>query len=180
MGHLHYMLSMTAGLDWDEWDVPPTDSRGIILKMFSNPEDAISFILSRPLRGKPGSKWVYNSGLSVLLGTIIEKRSSLKLTEFAQKYLFNPLGISRYKWTYIGKVPESSGGLFLRPRDMAKLGFLYLNKGKWNNKQVVSEKWIMDATSQYTVPTAANWCTAIKKNQYIAKRQDNSGLARFR
>ena len=145
---LRDVLSMTAGFDWDEWVYLPRDSRSIIQKMI-NSEDIIGFILNRPLKDKPGSKYIYNSGLSMLLGTIIEKRSSLKLTEFAQKYLFNPLGISRFEWIYIGKVPESSGGLSLRPRDMAKLGYLYLKKGKWCGEQIVSEKWIEEATSEH-------------------------------
>ena len=148
---LHHVLSMSAGFDWDEQVYSPNDPRNVMRKMF-NSKDIIGFILNRPIKDKPGSKFMYNSGLSMLLGTIVEKRSSLKLTEFAEKNLFNPLGISRYAWTYIGKVPESAGGLSLRPRDMAKLGYLFFKKGKWNGKQIVPEKWVKDATSQYVTP----------------------------
>jgi CubicO group peptidase (beta-lactamase class C family) len=87
-----------------------------------------------------------------LLGVIVEKRSSLKIKEFAQKYLFGPLGISRYEWEYhdkAGKVPSSGGGLFLRPRDMAKLGYLFVNNGKWEGEQIISNKWIEEATSEH-------------------------------
>ena len=72
---------MSAGLDGDEWGAYPfSDSRNVLQQMF-NSEDMIGFILNRPLKDKPGSKFIYNSGLSMLLGTIIEKRSSFCLQE---------------------------------------------------------------------------------------------------
>ena len=154
---LHHVLSMTAGLDWDQdtyagmlynkdprnpyWSMPGPEGRNII-----------SYVLTRPVKDPPGSTFTYNGGLSVLLGTILEKRSGLKLEEFAQHYLFEPLGISRYEWGYFdtpaGKVLNAGGGLFLRPRDMAKLGYLFLKKGNWKGKQIVSAEWVEEATKE--------------------------------
>jgi CubicO group peptidase (beta-lactamase class C family) len=150
---LRDVLSMTAGFDWDELTYLYNDPRNpfwIILG--SERGNIIGYILNRPIKDQPGSKFTYNSGLSILLGTIIEKKSSLKIKEFAQKYLFEPLGISKYEWGYhddAGKVPASEGGLFLRPRDMAKLGYLFVNKGKWKGEQIISAKWIEEATSEH-------------------------------
>jgi CubicO group peptidase (beta-lactamase class C family) len=82
---------------------------------------------------------------------MIERRSSLSINEFAQKYLFGPLGISRYELGYLDqarKVPASGSGLFLRPRDMAKLGYLFLRKGIWKGEQIVSAKWVEEATRE--------------------------------
>jgi CubicO group peptidase (beta-lactamase class C family) len=148
---LKHVLSMTAGLDWDEWTYSYNDPRNSNWIMH-NSESIIAYILNRSVKDQPGTKFTYNSGLSILLGTIIEKRSSLKIKEFAQKYLFGPLGISKYEWGYLdqaGKVPDSQGGLYLRPRDMAKSGYLFLKKGNWEGKQIISSKWIEEATSEH-------------------------------
>ena len=141
---------MTAGFDWDETTYLYNDSRnpyGIML----GPErgNIIGYILSRPMKYLAGSTFTYNGGLSLLLGRIIEQRSSLKIKEFAKKYLFEPLGITKYEWGYWDgacAVPRTDGGLFLRPRDMAKLGYLFINRGKWNGQQIISSQWIEEAT----------------------------------
>ena len=150
---LRDVLSMTAGFDWDELSYSYTDPRNSNWIMHGpERENIIGYILNQPIKDQPGTKFTYNSGLSTLLGTIIEKRSSLKIKEFAQKYLFSPLGISRYEWGYLdnaGKVPDSQGGLYLRPRDMAKLGYLFLKKGNWEGEQIISSKWIEEATSEH-------------------------------
>ncbi len=113
-------------------------------------DDIIGYLFNRPIKDPPGSKFVYNTGLSSLLGAMIERRSSLSINEFARKYLFGPLGITKYELGYLDKaqkVPSSGFGLFLRPRDMAKLGYLFLKKGNWKGEQIVSAKWVEETTS---------------------------------
>lgn len=154
---VRHMLSMTAGLDWDQETFAgmlyEKDPRNPSWSM-PGPEggDIISYVLTRPMTDPPGAIFTYNGGLYVLLGTILEKRSGLKLDEFTQRYLFKPLGISRYEWKYFdtpaGKVINAGGGLFLRPRDMAKLGYLFLKKGNWQGKRIVSPEWIEEATRE--------------------------------
>ena len=127
---LRDVLSMTAGFDWDETTLNYLDPRNPWVALLAS-DDIIGYLLNRPIKDPPGSKFVYNTGLSTLLGTMIERRSSLSINEFAQKYLFGPLGITKYELGYLDKarkVPASGSGLFLRPRDMAKLGYLFLKK----------------------------------------------------
>ena len=139
---------MTAGLSWDEWTYPYTDPRNDAAMMASR-ADFLRYVLERPVATTPGTKFVYNSGISLMLGEIIYKASGLKADKFAGRYLFSPLGITNYVW---GKAPNgvvnTLGGLALRPRDMAKIGCLFLNGGRWQGKQIVSEKWVKESTQQ--------------------------------
>jgi CubicO group peptidase (beta-lactamase class C family) len=140
---------MTAGLSWDEWTYPSyTDPRNDAAMMASK-ADFFRYVLERPVATTPGTKFVYNSGISLMLGEIIYKASGLRADKFAERHLFLPLGITNYSW---GKAPNgvvnTLGGLALRPRDMAKIGCLFLNGGRWQGKQIVSEKWVKDSTKQ--------------------------------
>jgi CubicO group peptidase (beta-lactamase class C family) len=142
------LLSMTAGLSWDEWTYPYTDARNDAAVMASR-ADFFRYVLERPIATTPGTKFVYNSGISLMLGEIIYNASGLRADKFAERYLFSPLGITNYFW---GKAPNgvvnTLGGLALRPRDMAKIGYLFLNGGRWQGKQIVSEKWVKESTKQ--------------------------------
>lgn len=147
---LKHVLTMTAGFDWGETTYLYNDPRNPFWILLG-PErhNIIKYILSRPLKHRPGSRFTYNSGLSMLLGVILEKRTGLNFTEFADQYLFGPLGITKYVWGYFDfdqKVPRTAGGLYLRPRDMAKLGYLFANKGRWHGRQIISYAWIEEST----------------------------------
>lgn len=150
---LRHVLSMSAGFEWDETSVLYSDSRNPYWIMLGPERDhIIKYILSRPVVEEPGETFVYNGGLSILLGKIIEKQSRLKVRDFAKKHLFEPLGIKDYEWGYWDydeNVPRTDGGLSLRPRDMAKLGYVFANQGKWKGKRIVSEKWIREATHRH-------------------------------
>jgi CubicO group peptidase (beta-lactamase class C family) len=142
------LLTMTAGFSWDEWTYPYTDPRNDAAMMASK-ADFFRYVLERPVATTPGTKFVYNSGISLMLGEIIYKATGLRADKFAERYLFSPLGITNYYW---GKAPNgvvnTLGGLALRPRDMAKIGYLFLNGGRWQGKQIVSEKWVKESTKQ--------------------------------
>jgi CubicO group peptidase (beta-lactamase class C family) len=143
------LLSMTAGLSWDEWTYPYTDSRNNDAAAMASTADFFRYVLERPVATAPGTKFVYNSGISLMLGEIIYKVSGLRADKFAERYLFSPLGITNYSW---GKSPNgvvnTLGGLALRPRDMAKVGCLFLSGGRWQGKQIVSEKWVKESTKR--------------------------------
>ena len=119
------------------------------LAMMASKADFFRYVLERPVATTPGTKFVYNSGVSLMLGEIIYKASGLRADKFAERHLFSPLGITNYFW---GKAPNgvvnTLGGLALRPRDMAKIGQLFLNGGRWQEKQIVSEKWVKESTKQ--------------------------------
>ena len=143
---LKHFLSMTA-LSWDEWTYPYPDARNDHVRMNRSP-DPIRYALDRPLVGPPGTIFVYNSGLSITLGEIIYKVSGLRADKFAERYLFAPLGISNYYWwKYPNGMVQTGGGLQLQPRDMAKIGALMLQGGRWHGRQIVSEAWVKASTT---------------------------------
>jgi CubicO group peptidase (beta-lactamase class C family) len=151
---LEHVLTMTAGFDWDETTHLYNDPLNpFFILLGPEKHQMIGYILSRPLKDRPGSKFTYNSGLSMLLGVILEKKTGLKVGQFADQYLFGPLGITKYAWGYWDadqKVPRTGGGLQIRPRDMAKLGYLFANKGRWHGRQIISSVWIEEATRAHT------------------------------
>ncbi len=146
---LKHLLSMTAGLSWDERKYPYGDSRNDHM-MMNLSKDPVRYVLERPVATMPGTKFVYHSGLSITLGEIIHKVSGMRADKFAERYLFTPLGISDYFWwSYPNGTVQTGGGLVLRPRDMAKIGYLFLNGGRWQGKQIVSEEWVKESTKQH-------------------------------
>lgn len=143
-------LSMSSGLSWDEWSYPYSDPRNDALKALMT-SDVLRYILERPVVARPGAKFAYDTGSSIVLGEIIRRASGLSADKFAERYLFGLLGITDYYWSKLpGEIVETGGGLFLRPRDMAKIGYLYLNGGQWEGKQIVSAKWVKESTINQT------------------------------
>lgn len=143
---LRDFLAMSAGMQWDKWTHGYSDPRNDALNTLLS-DDPLRYVLERPVVAPPGIKFSYNTGISPVLGEIVRKASGLRADNFAEHHLFDPLGITDYYWA---KVPddmvETGGGLFLRPRDMAKLGQLYLNGGRWQGVPVVGEDWVKEST----------------------------------
>jgi len=103
-------------------------------------------LFEEPLTREPGKSFAYNDSDPQIISMIITKVSSLSAANFAREYLFKPIGVETYYWEELGDYSSGHSGLSLRPRDMARLGYLYLNKGRWDGKQIVSEKWINEST----------------------------------
>jgi CubicO group peptidase (beta-lactamase class C family) len=151
------LLSMTAGLRWDEWSVPYSDPRNDIAGLNTAP-DPVRYVLERPLVAEPGREFLYNSGASDTLGLVLQRASGLRPDVFAEKHLFAPLGITRYGWgRYPNDLVRANGGLYLRPRDMAKIGLLYLDGGAWQGEPVVSEPWVAECTRAQAPPFSAQY-----------------------
>jgi CubicO group peptidase (beta-lactamase class C family) len=149
------MLTMSTGLPWDE-GYPFDDIRNDLVAMVRS-QEPIGFILAKPLTASPGDQFIYNSGTTNVLGEIISLKSGLTLNNFGAKYLFEPLGITYHTWIGCAYKPDlalASSGLYLTPRDMAKIGQLYLQKGIWNGNRVVSENWINESTKQHILVPA--------------------------
>jgi CubicO group peptidase (beta-lactamase class C family) len=147
---LRHMLTMTTGLAWDESTYPYTDSRNDIIQMAFSP-DPVRYMLEKPFTTKPGESWFYNSGTVNLLGAVLNQKTGIPLAEYAAENLFKPLGITDYRWQSFPHAPElaiASSLLYLRPRDMAKIGQLFLQQGKWKGKQVVSANWVKQSTDE--------------------------------
>jgi len=141
-----HLLSMSAGLKWrDDDEFWYTDS----LKV-KNISHAIDFILRQPLVDTPGSTFNYSAGCTQLLAAIVEKATGLDIEKFTATYLFEPMGITNYEWTKEKNGLISAwGGLRMRSRDLMKFGILYLNQGKWNGKQLISENLVNESLSTH-------------------------------
>jgi CubicO group peptidase (beta-lactamase class C family) len=108
-------------------------------------------MLDKPMAAAPGTQFNYCSGCSHLLSAIVQETTEMSPRDFADQYLFKPLGISNVKWdTDAAGTPIGGWGLWLTPRDMAKLGYLYLRHGEWNGQQIVSAQWVENATRTHT------------------------------
>jgi CubicO group peptidase (beta-lactamase class C family) len=145
---IFHLLNMTSGLECNDWD---SSSRGNEEKMYGK-RDWVGFILDLPMAYAPGQATQYCTGGVVVLGYIISQRSGMALDAYADTYLFGPLGIHDSGWR---RSPDGQatggGGLWLKPRDAAKLGQLYLSGGTWNGVRVVPEAWV--AASQQPLRT---------------------------
>jgi CubicO group peptidase (beta-lactamase class C family) len=142
---LRDLLTMRTGLDWGE-----DPYEGSPLFQLNNCRcDWLKFVLDWPMRETPGTRFEYNSGGVILLAGVIRNATSIPTDAFAQRYLFDPLGITQVRWYYgePDNLPHTGGGLNLRPRDMAKIGYLMLRNGRWENQQIVSADWVRESTS---------------------------------
>jgi CubicO group peptidase (beta-lactamase class C family) len=146
---IKHLLTMSSGLEWNE-NIPYTDPNNSEIQMDQS-SDAIQFVLSRNSVHPPGTVWNYNGGTTQVLAAIIKKVSGLEVDEYANKYLFTPLGIAQFVWLKFPNsstrkdVPLAAAGLRLRSRDLLKFGFLYMNKGVWHEKQILPENWVSDS-----------------------------------
>jgi CubicO group peptidase (beta-lactamase class C family) len=142
---LRHVLSMSAGLEWDEWSQHHTDPRNDRQRLI-RAADPVALILNRELVHEPGSTFTYSGGLTHLLAVILERATGEQFDDYARRVLFEPLGIDEVVWLgRIGGIPAADGGLRMRARDLAKIGSLYLNGGRWNGRQIVPETWVTEA-----------------------------------
>lgn len=129
------VLNMTSGSTFNETGSVTSDSW-------------ISDYLTGNTMYEPGTQFNYNSMNSFMLGAVVKEITGLGLVEFLTPRLFNPLGITDVYWELNPEGIEKGGwGLYILPEDMAKLGLLILNKGKYNGKQILSEQWTVMASS---------------------------------
>jgi CubicO group peptidase (beta-lactamase class C family) len=140
------VLTMTTGIAWDESSVTYTDLKNNCAQMEAR-EDWIQYVLDQPMAADPGQVFVYNSGATELLSYILEKSTGKHADDYAKEHLFAPLGVDFY-WKRTPKgLADTEGGLYLRPRDLAKLGYLFINDGVWDGKRLLPEGWVRDATA---------------------------------
>jgi len=159
---IRHVLSHTTGLNWDENS----------LEEWVKSEDWIENALNKGYSSEAGRVFLYSSGNSHFISKLILETTGKTLGEYANDKLFNHLGInlklSNRKKKYSNwqelHVPtpgswrqDNNGmeigafGLHVTAREMAKFGFLYLNKGKWNNKNIISENWIEESTKDHVL-----------------------------
>ena len=144
------LLNMTAGFAWDESSVPYGNLKNMETQMSQSP-NWIKFVLDRPMADAPGSRFVYNSGAAHLLSALVERATGLTLAEFARTNLFQPLGIAGFTWPADPQgITEGHVDLRLTPRDMAKIGLLYLKNGVWDGRQVLPHGWAAASTAKHS------------------------------
>ncbi len=139
---IKHLLTMKSGLG-------TIDKKSSSIKLLKS-KNWVKYILDLPLQINPGEKFDYNSANPHLLSAILYKATGLSSEEFAKKYLFDPIGIKNYIWE---KDPQGNnfggGNLFLLPQDLAKIGFLIMNNGIWDGKQVIPLEWIDVSLQKY-------------------------------
>ena len=147
---LRDLLTMQAGIAWDEFSAPYEDPRNPVGRMLASP-DCVTFVLSQPMARSPAEAFAYNSGVSVVLGEAVARAVGRPLREFAQERLFAPLGIPLPTWHHgPGGVANSGSGLSMRAVDLLALGRLVRNRGRQGPARIVSEDWIDQSTSPAT------------------------------
>jgi len=135
------LLTMSAGFQWDESTASGYNS-------WVTSPDPIAYVLDKPLSNPRGSTFTYNSGAVHVLSVLVEKYAGQRIDEIAQQKLWPRLGIQRVRWEVFphdGR-PNGAAGLDLRPRDMAKLGWLWLDEGRVNGEQVIEQRWVSEGT----------------------------------
>jgi CubicO group peptidase (beta-lactamase class C family) len=128
------LLTMSGG-----HEVEPRRDNGPSVKQF----------LAQPVVFQPGTHFLYNTMGSYVLSAIVTKVTGQTTLEYLKPRIFEPLGIESPRWDTSPEGNSLGGyGLYLRTEDIAKFGQLYLQKGKWNGKQLVPRKWVDQATSK--------------------------------
>ncbi len=147
---LEHLLTMTAGFDCKDNYLHGWSG----LKEMRRSPDWAQYVLDLPMIQAPGTGFEYCNGVSFLLSAILQKATGVKALDYAKKHLFEPLGISDVIWP---ETPRGTtvgyGGILLTPHDMAKFGLLYLNKGKWDGRQIVPAAWVETSTQRHVDAT---------------------------
>ncbi len=143
---LHDLLTMRSGIAWNEM-MSYDDERNSCTQL-EDSDDWIQFVLDQPMREEPGTRFDYNSGVSVLIGKVVQVATGQRVDQYLNEKLFQPLGIKNYFWKKTPKDEiDTEGGLYLSPHDLARIGYLFLRKGQWNGQQIVSPEWVETSTS---------------------------------
>ena len=155
------LLTMTCGHDEE-----PKELRKDSL-------DWVSAFLAWPVVHKPGEYYLYNSVGTYMLSAIVQQVTGEKVLDYLDTRLFQPLHIERPQWDESPQGISCGGwGLYLKTEDMAKMGQLFLQKGKWNGKQIVPAKWLKEMSS-YQVPSAPSG-TRFEDLEKVGLNKDNN------
>lgn len=146
---IEHLLTMSAGLEWYELEYPYGDERNSFYQWVRS-ADRVQYVLDLPVINPPGTDYNYNTGISHLLSAIIQKTTGIRTDLYAEDRLFNYLGIEQYDWFIEPNgIPTGGHGMKLRPRDLARFGYLYLKNGKWENEQIIPENWVKTASDSH-------------------------------
>jgi len=152
---LEHLVTMTAGLEWDEQSRslrdPLNDLTAWLTLARDTTEDPVRAVLERPMVAAPGTLFNYSGGLTNVLGKAVQNATGQRLDHFSRDHLFTPLGIDEVWWWVVrDDFVYASGDIALKPRDLARVGVMYLNGGTWNGRRVLPAEWIAASASAYT------------------------------
>jgi len=135
---LEHLLTMSSGLRWQEGGEGHDDEHSLMWAW-----SPVRKVLSHPQAAAPGAIFTYNSGGTVVVADLLARSTGRPWKDYARKVLFEPLGIRDWAWKgdCFGR-PMSYTGLRMRPRDLAKLGRLVLDRGRWQGRQIIPASWI--------------------------------------
>ncbi|MFD0959613.1 serine hydrolase domain-containing protein [Paenibacillus chungangensis] len=165
---IEHLLTMTPGLQWPDFDKP--------YRALREAADPIRFVLEQPLAHVPGEVFTYNSGASHLLSAVLSEVTGSTAMLYGKARLFEPLGFRSLVWSEKNGISEGGTGMSLSSRDMALFGALYMNKGLWGGRRLLSQEWIAASTTikhkgllQYKPPIYGGygyhwWCSPIASN----------------
>jgi CubicO group peptidase (beta-lactamase class C family) len=132
---------MTSGWEWSEFGGINSFPR------MTKTAHWLQFALEQPMADVPGERMVYNSGCSQLLAGILMQTTGMPVSKFAEQHLFGPLGVEDYLWEVDPQGIHTGGfGLSLKPSDMVKFGQLFLQRGAWKGRQLLSSNWVQQST----------------------------------
>ncbi len=143
------LLTMRCGLEFDENTFLYNDPRSDTYQMI-NSQDPLRYVLSKPLITTPGTEFHYNTGTTNILAAIIAKETGETFFNWANANFFDAMNIEGGKWSMMANgVPLASGGLYLRARELSKIGLMFLNDGMWLGKQFIAANWIEKSVHEH-------------------------------
>jgi hypothetical protein len=142
-------------------------------------DDEVRAFMEQPIPSEPGTHFAYNTGATLMLSHIVEKITGMKLLDYLSWKLFMPLGISDVRWNRTPDGANEGGcGIHVSVDDISKLGLLYLNRGVWNGKRLLSEAWVREASSPISDNSAngsPDWCAGYGFQFWVNAREGFRG-----
>ena len=144
-------LTMRLGFTWDESSRPYNDPENDLVYLENNNVDWPKALLDLPMSSNPGTTFAYSTAGAIAIGKALENATSMKIADFANMYLFYPMQIDDAAWWTPHGLANGGSGLFLRTRDLAKFGQLYLDCGVWQGQQIISTDWIIASVAPHVI-----------------------------
>ena len=155
---IRHLLTMSAGLRWDQLSVGYADPRNINQQVEQS-DDSVAFVLERELLRPPGHAFTYSDGYAYVLGEVLRNATrSLSVQSYIQRSTLAALQFRETSWSRLADGRQATAfGLSLTPRDLVKIGQLLLNDGQWNGPQLLTPSWIAESTANQIETPSAPW-----------------------